>query len=76
MATLKDLRDDLDYSQRGLANLIGVSRVTVNCWENGVKIPTAGNITPIARALETTTSRILEAIGNTQAMDAHRPFHE
>ncbi len=76
MATLKDLRDDLDYSQHGLANLIGVSRRTVIRWENGEIAPLAGQITPIARALEATPDRILEAIGNTQAMDAHRPFHD
>ena len=41
-------------SQRELAELVGVSYVTIYRWENGDRIPNAVNIAKLANALNTT----------------------
>ena len=41
-------------SQRELAELAGVSHVTIYRWENGDRIPNAVNIAKLANALNTT----------------------
>ena len=50
---LKELREAQGLTQAQLADLIGVSRKTVNTVENGVFIPSTILALDLARALET-----------------------
>ena len=48
---LRDLRAERDLTQAALAELVGVSRKTINTVENGVFVPSAALALRIARAL-------------------------
>jgi putative transcriptional regulator len=48
---LRELRAERDLTQAGLAELVGVSRKTINTVENGVFIPSTVLALKIARAL-------------------------
>lgn len=48
---LRELRAERDLTQAGLAELVGVSRKTVNTIENGVFVPSALLALKLARAL-------------------------
>jgi putative transcriptional regulator len=48
---LRELRGERDLTQAGLAELVGVSRKTINTVENGVFIPSAVLALKLARAL-------------------------
>jgi putative transcriptional regulator len=49
---LRALRTERDLTQAALAELVGVSRKTINTVENGVFIPTTVLALKLARALE------------------------
>jgi putative transcriptional regulator len=55
---LRDLRAERDLTQAALAELVGVSRKTVNTIENGVFVPSTLLALRLARAL----GRPVEAI--------------
>jgi putative transcriptional regulator len=48
---LHDLRTARDLTQAGLAELVGVSRKTINTVENGVFVPSTTLALKLARAL-------------------------
>ena len=48
---LRDLRAERDLTQAALAEMVGVSRKTVNTVENGVFVPSAALALRLARAL-------------------------
>ena len=48
---LRELRGERDLTQAGLAELVGVSRKTINTVENGIFIPSAVLALKLARAL-------------------------
>ena len=48
---LRDLRSERDLTQAALAELVGVSRKTINTVENGVFVPSATLALKLARAL-------------------------
>ncbi len=48
MTKIKTLRKDHKLSQRALAEQIGCSQKSVDCWERGVSEPTAGFIVALA----------------------------
>lgn len=48
---LHDLRAERDLTQAALAELVGVSRKTINTVENGVFVPSTALALRIARAL-------------------------
>ncbi len=50
--TLKDERDRLGLTQAGLAEMIGVSRKTINTVENGVFVPSTILALKLAAALD------------------------
>jgi len=50
--TLKDERDRLGLTQAALAELIGVSRKTINTVENGVFVPSTILALKLAAALD------------------------
>jgi len=51
MATLKELRQNANLSQKELAIKIGVSTQHVSCWERGVYTPNTSSVRKICRAL-------------------------
>ena len=55
---LKDLRGERDLTQAALADLVGVSRKTVNTVENGVFVPSTTLALKLARALGCTVEAI------------------
>ena len=48
---LRDLRAERDLTQAALAELVGVSRKTINTIENGVFVPSTVLALKLARAL-------------------------
>jgi putative transcriptional regulator len=48
---LRDLRAERDLTQAALAEIVGVSRKTINTVENGVFVPSALLALKLARAL-------------------------
>lgn len=54
---LRSLREAQGLSVRSLANLLGVSKVTVWKWEKGDSRPRVRFIAPLARALEVAPSQ-------------------
>ena len=48
---LRDLRGERDLTQAGLAELVGVSRKTINTVENGIFVPSTVLALKLARAL-------------------------
>jgi putative transcriptional regulator len=48
---LRELRGERELTQAALAELVGVSRKTINTVENGVFVPSAALALRIARAL-------------------------
>jgi putative transcriptional regulator len=48
---LRDLRAERDLTQAALAELVGVSRKTINTVENGIFVPSTVLALRIARAL-------------------------
>ena len=49
--TLRDLRAERDLTQAALAEMVGVSRKTINTIENGVFVPSTVLALKLARAL-------------------------
>lgn len=48
---LRELRAERDLTQAALAELVGVSRKTINTVENGIFVPSAALALKIGRAL-------------------------
>ena len=55
---LRDLRSERDLTQAALAEMVGVSRKTINTVENGVFIPSTLLALRLARALGCTVEAI------------------
>ena len=55
---LHSLRSELGLTQAGLAELVGVSRKTINTVENGVFVPSTLLALKIARALGRTVEDV------------------
>ena len=49
---LKDYRAEHKYSQRKMAELLGVSACTISYWENGAVIPSLGTQAAIRKKIE------------------------
>ena len=59
---LKKVRKDLDLTQAGLAQKLGVDRVTVQNWEGG-KEPSGGNLAELERIADKPASYFYTAGG-------------
>jgi putative transcriptional regulator len=57
---LRDERARLDLTQAELAELVGVSRKTINTVENGVFIPSTVLALRLAKALRTTVEKLFQ----------------
>ena len=67
---LRDLREDMGYSQRGLAGLMGVSERSVQYWECGDWHPNLKRIATLARCLNVSIEEIMGAIAEVERLDA------
>lgn len=52
-------RKDKHMSQRGLADQVGTSLVSIKCWESGVYEPTAYSVRRLCKALEISADWLL-----------------
>lgn len=57
---LKTLREQRGLSQKGMANLIGVSKQNVCDWENEKSQTSFENLEKIAKALQVTADYLIE----------------
>ncbi len=48
---MKQARESLDINQEALGKKMSVSRITVNRWENGERVPDLDTVEKIAKAL-------------------------
>ena len=60
--TLREERARLGWTQAELAELVGVSRKTINTVENGVFVPSTVLALKLARVLGTTVEAIFQAV--------------
>ena len=56
---LKELRKQAGLTQQELGRLIGVTKVSICCYENGTRTPTLETLIDIANNLNTTLSTLL-----------------
>lgn len=59
MNRIKNLRLENDLSQRRLAEKVGCSQKSIDCWEKDVAEPTAGFICALADTFECSTDYVL-----------------
>lgn len=57
--TLKKMRTEKGLSQRELAELLFVTRSTVNRWENGNRLPDAAMLSRLSRCLDVDVNTLL-----------------
>ena len=60
MIKIKQLRKERGLSQRALAEQIGCSQKSIDCWEKGVSEPTAGFITALADCFACSADYLLD----------------
>lgn len=60
---LREERGERQLTQAQLAELVGVSRKTINTVENGVFVPSTVLALRLARALDTTVERLFHLRG-------------
>lgn len=48
---MRQARESLDINQETLGKMMSVSRITVNRWENGERVPDLDTVEKIAKAL-------------------------
>lgn len=57
---IKQLRINLGMSQRELAEIIGVSAVTIHNWEDNIKSPSMEALVALANTLDTSADKLLD----------------
>lgn len=61
MATLKEMRDEAILTQEELAQVVGVSKMTIYSWERGETSPRPAHIRKLAEVLGRTPQEVREA---------------
>ena len=69
---IKEVREEKGFSQRQLAEIVGVSAVTVLNWENGIYEPGATDLIKLSGALGVSVDYLLENEGKDKGKDALR----
>lgn len=67
---IKSLREQLDLSQEGLGDLVGVSCQSVQQWESGKTVPRHNRLRKIANELKTTPNYLQFGVGPEAADSA------
>lgn len=63
---IKQLRKEAGLSQRQLADLVGVSKAAVSCWETGVRgVPAGNNLVRLAEALGLDPAEVMKVGGKS-----------
>jgi len=56
---VKTLREQLGLTQAEMARRLGLTRSSVNCWEMGLSIPSAGLLIELSKLFHVTTDYLL-----------------
>ena len=59
--SIKKARLIKGIQQKELANLLGVSQVSVSNWENGKRFPDVKRLKQVAYVLDTTVEKLIES---------------
>lgn len=70
---IKSRRKDMKYTQRSLAQVVGVSHVTISQWESGDSTPGGKNLFTLAEALRCTPTWILFGDKDQTPEQAEKP---
>lgn len=56
---IKSLREQMGWTQAGLAKQLGITRSSVNAWEMGISVPSTQYVVEIAHLFKVSTDYIL-----------------
>ena len=56
---VKALREQLGLTQAEMARRLGLTRSSVNCWEMGLSVPSAGLLIELSKLFHVTTDYLL-----------------
>ena len=56
---VKTLRKEKGLTQKDLGDLVGVSKVTISCYEKGTRMPTLDTLVDLSNSLGVTTNYLL-----------------
>ncbi len=59
MKTIRQLREERDWSQDQLARRLGVGQGTVSNWERGLKVPQPRTLTRLAELFDVSVEEIV-----------------
>lgn len=65
---IKELRKELNLTQSNLARILGISRSSVNAWEQGVTKPSIKYLIKLAKTFKTSTDYLL-GLEETSTLD-------
>lgn len=68
---IKDLRAEKGFSQQQLGDLVGVSKVSIFNYENGLQQPSLEILVNLAKALNCSVDFLLGINGNSEEEDKH-----
>jgi transcriptional regulator with XRE-family HTH domain len=72
---IRQLRKEAGLSQKQLAELVGVSKAAVSCWETGVRgVPAGDNLVRLSEALGLDPSEVMRVNGKNAARNEVRLF--
>ncbi len=70
MKTIRQLREERDWSQELLARRLGVGQGTVSNWERGLKVPQPRTLLRLAELFEVSPEAIVVQQAADHAQDA------
>lgn len=57
---IKELRERNQFSQAGLAKILGITRSSVNAWELGISVPSTKYVIELAHLFSVSSDYLLE----------------
>ncbi|MCQ2603611.1 MAG: helix-turn-helix domain-containing protein [Spirochaetia bacterium] len=61
---IKDLREASDLTQNALAKKLGITRASVNAWEQGISVPSTQYLIELATIFKVSTDYLLSVKSN------------
>ena len=74
IAHIDEIRKSKGLSKKKMADLIGISRSTINNWYYADTTPALANIQNICEAFELTVEQFFGGIGNPEVENSEREF--